>query len=59
MALRTSWHPSLLAFLSATLCKLKILGALYSKLTRENTSASYYKYCSKELIYYMVKKTTS
>ena len=39
--------------------KLKNRRALYSKLTRENTSASYYEFCSKELIYYMAKKTTS
>ena len=36
--------------------KLYNYGTLYSKITRENTSASYYKCSSKELTYYMVKK---
>jgi hypothetical protein len=39
-----------------SLDKLKKLGALYNKIKKENTSASYYRSSRKELIYDMVKK---
>ncbi len=44
---------------SSSIIKVIILWALYNKITIENTSASYYRSSSKEMIYNMDKKTTS
>jgi esterase/lipase len=52
--------PTLIQYLSADpLVQSTQSTTLYSNINREYTSASYCKCSRKELIYYMVKKTTS
>ena len=55
----TNQPPNAAITESAADSKYKESTTLYNKITREYTSASYYKCSRKELIYYMVKKTTS